>query len=495
MKRQYLPIEALTSWARLNGITFHGVAFEHFRSTDGTDKGSAVIAKEGKYNGDPESEESRPEILIRVPPDMVLSLSLVDSYAKSDRYLREVLEAVGDYGRTARGAILIFLLLHITYQASSQRIGVSNPWSEYIKFLPASVPLPTFYTEDERELLYGTSLKDAVDTKIASLEREFEHLRNATATIPWCMREWWDVETGKLTFDDWKQVDAMYRSRALDLPGTGHAMVPCVDMANHASGDATIALYETDEEGNAVLQLRWGKTLHPGDEVTITYGDEKGASEMIFSYGFLESDVPNARQLFLSLDIPDDDPLKLAKKKICKDAPGVRLFVEDEDSGSTGWESPFVWWACVNEEDGLEFEVLQTQDGGRELKASWKGREIRPSESESLKDIIAADPLWDVFQLRAVVILQGRLETQLSMLEETEEAFSSVDHDEDGAKTGIRSDVYFTIKKLRALETDLLRRGIQDLTRTRDNLMSSETVQKYLSEQQSASAEIEEDFS
>ncbi|KKA20475.1 SET domain protein, partial [Rasamsonia emersonii CBS 393.64] len=252
LQRQYLPIEALPAWARLNGIICHGVAFECFQSSDGTDKGSAVIAKEEKYNGDPASEDSRPEILIRVPPDMVLSLELVDSYAKSDRYLREVLDAVGEYGRTARGAILIFLLLQITYSSQEDnaqpRIGVSNPWSEYIKFLPASVPLPTFYTDDERSLLYGTSLKDAVDTKIASLEREFEHLRTSTAKIPWCAREWWDVDTGRLTFDDWKMVDALYRSRALDLPGTGHAMVPCVDMANHASGDATVALYETDEE-------------------------------------------------------------------------------------------------------------------------------------------------------------------------------------------------------------------------------------------------------
>lgn len=99
MKRQYLPVEALASWARLNGVTFHGVAFERTRSADGTDKGSAVIAKEERNNGDPASEESRPEILIRVPQDLVLSLSLVDNYAKSDRYLRQVLEAVGDYGR------------------------------------------------------------------------------------------------------------------------------------------------------------------------------------------------------------------------------------------------------------------------------------------------------------------------------------------------------------------------------------------------------------
>lgn len=178
--------------------------------------------------------------------------------------------------QTARGAILIFLLLQITYSSPDfedgrQRIGVSNPWSEYIKFLPASVPLPTFYTDEERELLHGTSLKAAVDAKISSLEREFENLRKCTEGIPWCNRDWWDEETGKLRFDDWKQVDAMYRSRALDLPGTGHAMVPCVDMANHASGDATVALYETDGDGNAVLQLRYGKKLQAGDEVTITY--------------------------------------------------------------------------------------------------------------------------------------------------------------------------------------------------------------------------------
>jgi hypothetical protein len=178
--------------------------------------------------------------------------------------------------QTARGAILIFLLLHITYTASRtiesprKQIGVSNPWSEYIKFLPERILLPTFYTDEERGLLYGTSLREAVDTKLVSLEREFEHLRNSTQSIPWCLQEWWEIETGALTFDDWKLVDAMYRSRALDLPGTGHAMVPCVDMANHASGDATVALYETDEQDNAVLQLRWGKKLHPGEEVTIT---------------------------------------------------------------------------------------------------------------------------------------------------------------------------------------------------------------------------------
>ena len=60
------------------------------------------------------------------------------------------------------------------------------------------------------------------------------------------------------------------RSRALEFPGVGHAMVPCIDMANHASGEATAALYEADKDGNGLLLLRDGRNIASGGEVTIT---------------------------------------------------------------------------------------------------------------------------------------------------------------------------------------------------------------------------------
>ena len=53
-----------------------------------------------------------------------------------------------------------------------------------------------------------------------------------------------------------------------------------------------------------------------GQEVNITYGDEKGACEMLFSYGFLEDEMDTAETLFLSLSIPDDDVAKAAKMKV-----------------------------------------------------------------------------------------------------------------------------------------------------------------------------------
>jgi len=94
MKREFLPVEALPPWARLNGLSVSDVAFRRLQAEDGTDKGSAIVATEAKGNGDMPSD-----VLLRIPSDLVLSLEAVDAYAKSDRYLREVLEAVGDFGK------------------------------------------------------------------------------------------------------------------------------------------------------------------------------------------------------------------------------------------------------------------------------------------------------------------------------------------------------------------------------------------------------------
>ena len=186
-------------------------------------------------------------------------------------------------------------------------------------------------------------------------------------------------------------------------------------MANHASGDDTVALYETDRSGNAILYLREGKSIAPGDEVTITYGDNKGACEMLFSYGFLESNMTSARELFLDIQIPEDDPLRVAKQKVSQHPPGFRLFLLPQGDGEMGWEGPFIWLACVNEEDGLEFKVLQQNDGVKELKVSWQDTDIQ--NISELQNLLKAESLWDVFHLRALSILQSRIQEQIQKLE------------------------------------------------------------------------------
>ncbi|PGH00972.1 hypothetical protein GX51_05521 [Blastomyces parvus] len=494
MRREYLPIDALAAWARLNSVEFHGVEVKQLQTENGVDKGCSVVAtaKKSAQGRDPEAS-AEPEILMTIPHELVLLLESVETYAKADRHLKEVLDAMGEYARTARGAILIFLLVHISYSdpelSSKEHIKISNAWTEYIKFLPASYSLPTFYTIEERELLHGTSLELALDSKLASLEKEFEQLRESTMDIPWCNRNWWNEDTGRLTFEDWKLVDAIYRSRALEFPGKGHSMVPCLDMANHASGSQTGALYETDANGNAVLQLERGQSLEVGDEVTITYGDEKGAAEMIFSYGFIESNLTIARQLFLDLDIPADDPLGPAKRAVCDAAPGFRVFIPP-GSDATDWQSPFVWWCCVNEEDGLEFRVIQSNQGERELNVSWKGTSL--NSSGSLFDLLKTDPMWEIFQLRAVVTIQDRLQSQLLQLRASDEYVQRwLEYVDEKV---IRRSVWQTILKLRELEGELLEAGLRDIETKKLQLLDTEPVKAYLATQ-NPGADIAEDFS
>lgn len=103
MKREYLPIQVLPTWARLNGVTFHDVEIKRLQGEDGIDKGSAVVATGKKTsNTFVDGGKAVPDILITVPHDLVLSLELVETYAKSDRHLREVLDAVGDFARVSR---------------------------------------------------------------------------------------------------------------------------------------------------------------------------------------------------------------------------------------------------------------------------------------------------------------------------------------------------------------------------------------------------------
>lgn len=104
MRREYLPIEALPVWQRLNGIVATGIEFQKLGFGEhGADKGSAIVATEAKSSSD---NDLKPEILLRIPNTLVLSLEAVQNHAKSDHHLRDVLGAVGDFGRV-RGSVYL----------------------------------------------------------------------------------------------------------------------------------------------------------------------------------------------------------------------------------------------------------------------------------------------------------------------------------------------------------------------------------------------------
>ena len=239
-----------------------------------------------------------------------------------------------------------------------------------------------------------------------------------------------------------------------------------MDMANHAVGESSRARYETDSEGNAVLLMRDNVKLKANDEITISYGDDNGASEMLHSYGFIETRMSSAQQLCLELDVPEDDPLRLAKKHAAKTAPGFKLLERSDNNPSDyqraiisasqiHWESSFVWLIIVNEEDGLEFKLLQTIEGDTDLQMSWKGAVL--TDLSNFEDMLLKERLYDVFKLRAITMLRDRLLDQIIRLEQSRANIPDILD-----LLGSKSENYNNAMKLRDLEERLMSQAYEE---------------------------------
>ena len=254
--------------------------------------------------------------------------------------------------------------------------------------------------------------------KASALLREFESLREKTAGISWCSKSWWEDES--LIFFDWVLLDAWYRSRSLELPNAGESMVPCLDMANHAA--SANAYYEQNSDNSVTLLLRPDIVLDTAAEITISYGTTKTAAEMLFSYGFVD-EQSDANAIVLPLEPFEDDPLGKAKLAAFNGRPIARISFVDEEFE---WESPFLYLMCLNEEDGLDFKVLQQNDGSRsQLRVFWQDADVT-EQTSTFEALVSQHELADVFKLRVVALLHDRIRQQLERLYESDDAVQSL---------------------------------------------------------------------
>lgn len=198
-------------------------------------------------------------------------------------------------------------------------------------------------------------------------------------------------------------------------------MVPCVDIVNHAR-DAN-AYYEQTSSGDIVLLLRPNKKVEAGEEITISYGSSKSTAEMLFSYGFVD-EVIDMDSLVLDLPPLPGDPLGKAKVAAFSGTPTVRI---SSSTTAVEWSSPFLYFMCVNEEDGLDFRVLQQTDGTQsQLQIFWQNADITDSVT-NFEQHVVQHPLKNVFLLRAVCILQDRLQQQLERLYASDDMADTVE--------------------------------------------------------------------
>lgn len=297
-----------------------------------------------------------------------------------------------------------------------------------------------------------------MSAKLSRLDQEFKLVKEKSSdNFSWYQVLW---EKRTVQARDWVLADAWYRSRCLELSNGRPAMVPCVDMANHSRNPT--ARYDTNDQDELVLSLRDNCGVSAGDEITIDYG-EKSAAEMLFSYGFIDPDSASG-SLVLPLEPLAGDPLAKAKLYSFGKAPTI-AFRQDEEGG-VRWTSPFAYFACLNEEDGLEFRVLQETGGAQQLRVFWGELDVA-DKVDAFEDLIQEHPLCDVFKLRVVSVLIDKVQDQLKRLA------NGVSTDmQDLVPTLLRKECVEAASELRARETGLLERALEVL---------SEEVRFYLS--------------
>lgn len=190
-------------------------------------------------------------------------------------------------------------------------------------------------------------------------------------------------------------------------------MVPVIDMANHSP--TPMARYDETDDHEALLVLRHDASIAPGDEVTITYGGDKSAAEILFSYGFIDTE-DSKRHLVLPVPTLDDDPLLRAKLYSFGGPPMAELWL---DGGKPSWKSPFAYLMCLNEEDGLEFRTLQEVSGARQLRVFWQEEDVT-DRVDDFERLVANHPIAAVFRLRVVTVVEELAGTHLSRMRAAE---------------------------------------------------------------------------
>ncbi|KAI6372200.1 hypothetical protein MCOR07_007767 [Pyricularia oryzae] len=455
MSQSDVPIDTLLIWARFNGVVFDGAAITQ---TEG--KGYGLVAQRDLQAKDGEDTT----VLLSVPRELLLNSEYVEQCSKTDQRFRDLFDAAGH--QSPRQDVILFLMAQIIHiWASDEGGGVSNPWTQYIKYLPRTVPLPTLWNEDERQLLRGTSLEAAVHSKLRALENEFDNLLEKAAEIP----SWNEVlcEKQVVTVSDYARLDAWYRSRCMELPASGPTMVACIDMVNHAA--IPNASYVKSSDCGVNLCLRSGAVVKSGQEITISYGEKKSAAEMLFSYGFVDSEAAGDEKILVPVEPPGDDPLVMAKTRIYGEAPTVRI--SRCQDGGVQWECPFAYLLSLNEEDGLGIRLLQLNDGCREIRLFWEEQDVTGSV-KSLQDVTKEHPRSKIFQLRTVVIVQETVHAQVEML-----STGTGDH---GTTTGVRPSCRSAALNLRETEERLLRDAADVLETEKTKLLENETILAYL---------------
>ena len=239
----------------------------------------------------------------------------------------------------------------------------------------------------------------------------------------------------------------------MELPNTGTSMVPVIDLANHSS--RSNVQYDVYANGDVCLKLKAGAVIEEGEELFLSYGDEKSASEMLFSYGFVEKTtlfeflIGHIPQ---SVKMPAMVPNQDAKLMCWCKGFGIPMMTIGGKKGNLELECPFVYFLLLEEKDGMEMNVIEGDAETHDFRALWQGMDIT-DKLDKLEIILKRNPLKEIFDIRAMFIYHALINHQMELMQEAEDFEAQFDLDDLPAET---QRIHKAASELRAIESTLI---------------------------------------
>lgn len=201
---------------------------------------------------------------------------------------------------------LIGLALWLVYE---KWLGKKSVWYPYVKTFPSTTLSPLLWSSSEQEtLLKGTSLSEVVRQRTLFLEDEFADIMDSHAK---------ELPSDVFTFEAFKTAFSVITARAIYLPSAElYALVPLADAVNF-SGDCGNQ-FEYSTEDQAVV-LRVHKNHANGQQIFVSYGENRPNSDLLISYGLVDENNSND---FIEVEVGlvQGDPLRSLKLQVLQQA-------------------------------------------------------------------------------------------------------------------------------------------------------------------------------
>ncbi|KAL7752185.1 hypothetical protein RI367_002230 [Sorochytrium milnesiophthora] len=256
------------------------------------------------------------QVSARVPNSLVLSAAnLLQQWSAA---FPQAVAAMEDFA-SSHPTHVSDRTVHVSYllfgrMAEQCSPAVQVPLQEYLRILPRSLTTPVFYSEEEQYLLEGTSLQVATQAKLTKLFAEFETLHPLMLQLQATLgNESSATSEPPVDFDDFRWADGVYWSRVLELPQHPHpnivlphadlqriasestrCMVPFLDFANHSFAPNIRWSLDNGSTGDINIEI-FGSATPPtvGEQLCISYGQDKPNHELLFLHGFTVPDNAN----------------------------------------------------------------------------------------------------------------------------------------------------------------------------------------------------------